>query len=94
MNSSHIISVGESDVEQAGDAGSFGAIHRLQGVLSSKQRGSDGVFDQLLTSSGLVAFLVFTLLNSLLTSCSMTVSTASSPTVVRLILNCWSLNGH
>lgn len=72
--------MGESDVEQAGDSGSFGAIHQLQGVLSSKQRGSDGVFDQLLTSSGPVAFLVFTLLNSLLMSCSMTVGTASSPT--------------
>lgn len=87
MNHSHIISVGESDLEQAGDGGSFGAIHQLQGVLSSKQRGSDGVFDQLLTSSGPVAFLVFTLLNSLLTSWSTTVSIASSPTVVRLILN-------
>lgn len=94
MNSSHIISVGESDVEQAGDGGSFGAIHQLQGILSSKQRGSDGIFDQLLTSSGPVAFLVFRPLNSLLILCSMTVSTASSPMVVCPILNCWSLNGH
>lgn len=66
MNSPHIISVGESDVEQAGDGGAFGVIHQLQGVLSSKQRGSDGVCDQLLTSSVLLAFLVFT--TSLLTS--------------------------
>lgn len=63
MNSSHIFSAGESDVEQAGDGGSFGVIHQLQGVLSSKQRRSDGIFDQLLTSSGLV--LAFTLQNSL-----------------------------
>lgn len=95
MKSTHITSVGESDVEQAGDGASFGAIHQLQAVLSSKQRGSDGVFDKLLTSSGPVAFLVFTLLNSLLTSCSMSVSTASSPTGrmsdIELLVSKWAL---